>query len=156
MGPKGIMETYCMRLINFLLTFFIVIATSSCSSDDTTPDQSPDNFAEDIVGTWELINVWDNGVPRQFPEFCDNPQTVQVSETAFLTRMYEGDDSCQFESTSFAYGLDSDIIELSLGSIVIRMRIVELDSEILRFHFIYHTEEGGDYDGEIWELERMG
>ena len=125
-----------------------------CSENNETDEQTQ-NFGELLQATWKLNHVWDNGIPRNFPEFCDNPQTVAITTELFTTKLYEGDNDCRFEAQNFNYTLEGDIITLTLSGNTIKLQILELDENTLRFKFIYHTQEGGEFDGEIWELERL-
>lgn len=147
------METVKMKTKSPWLYGLLLILFIGCSENNETDEQTQ-NFGELLQATWKLTHIWDNGIPRDSQGPCDNPQTITVMETVFRTHLID-DDNCGFETQNFNYTLEGDTITLTLSGNTIKLQILELDEDTLRFKFIYHTQEGGEFDGEIWELEKI-
>lgn len=143
-----------MKTISLSLLCLAIILFTGCSENNEDNSKKSEFSQEQLMGSWVVKNILDNGLIRNENSHCDNPQTVTISETRFITYMID-DDNCRFETRNWLYDLDGDIITISgISNLVIRLRILKLDTDILRFKFFFSSQEGGNFDGEIWELKK--
>jgi len=142
------MKTLRLLLCLMALTFV------SCSDDELTQETQELIIIDEVElrGTFQLVNMWQNGIPQQLPN-CDNPQVLTITESQFVLDLIVTD-NCTFDEFNYNYTVDQNVITLTSGNRIIMLEVTGVDLNNLRYKHIFDTEEGGSYNGEIWEYDR--
>lgn len=137
----------------FLLLCFTAFVFLACSQDELTEESQ---IVEELQlrGNYEIVNKWQNGIQQPLPS-CDFPETLEVNQQIVLFTLVSNESSCSVEVLSYTYTVDSNVVTLNSGNRVVKLEVFQADQNLLRFQFIYDTDRGGLYNGQIWEYDRL-
>ena len=146
------METVKMKKFSLSLILVLVLGCSTNSNTDGI-DHRPL-----LLGTWHLLDISNNGNRLEVREFCDHKQTLSFNDSGNLTLyLWNGNDAqdCTFKAHAFNFTVSGNVISLTREKTLVKLRILENKDNDLKFKFFYHTQEEGEYDGEIWHCTRL-